>query len=835
MTTHPPSTPAANLRRHAVAHAVGLLLIGGALAQVAAPAEAQQPAPAAARSFDIPPGPLAETLNRYASAAGMALTFSAAQTEGKQSPGVRGSHGVTEGFARVLAGSGLQAQETGPGRFALVQMPRPAAAAEGAALAAVTVTAVAERSATTEGTGAYVSAAPLTTATPLGLTLRETPQSVSVITSQRMEDQGLASILQTLVQVPGVAFSTIGTELSEVKARGYNFNNYQIDGVSSFAEATGAGIVPPQQMADMALYDRIEVLRGASGLITGAGDPSGAINMVRKKPTAEFQGAVEAGASSWNDKRAVLDLSGPLNEARSVRGRLIAVGQDGDSHIDHYGRNKGQIYGVLEADLTRSARLTAGLEHERKKIQGESVHGQFPLWFSDGTRTDLPTSFTSASRDNRLDIRTTKAFATLEQALGTGWKLKLSANHWRSKQDEERVYLRPNTGFANTAGDGIRLNAVRLDMDTEQTSMDAHLRGPFTLWKRQHELVLGATYETYDYHRDTFADTSGLHNSGANIFAWDRTGTGVYGTNATYDDSPMRQSSVYAATRLQATDGLKLILGTRVSKYDYHWFWKIGEAAGDYSPTSESGIFTPYGGLVYDIDKVHTAYASYATIYKPQTVRDRTGAVLDPREGANYEIGLKSDWLEGRLHTAVALYQIRQDNLSESDPGHLVPGTTDTQAYRAIKGAKTQGLDLEVTGALARHWNVSASWTYSQTQNAKGERITTTFPRHMLKLWTTYRLPGDWSRLTVGGGVNWQSKTYSTINAWQLGRNLYWEQKPFAVASLMARYDFSGQLSATLNIGNVFDKKYIASVADWWYSGTYGAPRSVAASLKYRF
>ena len=426
-----PLPPTTALHRHAVAHAVGLLLIGGALAQAVQPVQAQQSAPAAARAFDIPPGPLSGALNRYASAAGVALTFSAAQTDGRQSPGVTGRHTVAEGFARVLAGSGLQAQETGPGRFALVQMPRPAAAAEGATLAAVTVTATAERGATTEGTGAYVSAAPLTTATPLGLTLRETPQSVSVITSQRMEDQGLASILQTLVQVPGVAFSTIGTELGEVKARGYNFNNYQIDGVSSFAEATGAGIVPPQQMADMALYDRMEVLRGASGLITGAGDPSGAINMVRKKPTAEFQGAVEAGASSWNDKRAVLDLSGPLNEARSVRGRLIAVGQDGDSHIDHYGRNKGQIYGVLEADLTRSARLTAGLEHERKKIQGESVHGQFPLWFSDGTRTDLPTSFTSASRDNRLDIRTTKAFATLEQALGTGWKLSEAEHRFR--------------------------------------------------------------------------------------------------------------------------------------------------------------------------------------------------------------------------------------------------------------------------------------------------------------------------------------------------------------------------------------------------------------------
>lgn len=782
----------------------------------------------------IPAQPLGDALNAWARQTRMQVAVQQALVAGKTAPAVSGTLTAIQALEQLLAGSGLVAVREG--NAVVIQAAPPAGAGgAGATLKEVTVTGQAERSGSTEGTGRYTSSAPLTTATPLGLTLKETPQSVSVMTSQRMEDQGLTTVQQTLVQVPGVTFNTIGTELGEIKARGYTFNNYQIDGVSSFAEATGAGIVPTQQMADMALYDRIEVLRGASGLITGAGDPSGAINLVRKKPTEEFQGSVEAGIGSWNDKRMVLDLSGPLNEARTLRGRLIAVGQDGDSHIDYYGRNKSQVYGVLEADLTSGTRLTVGLEHERKKIKGESVHGQFPLWFSDGTPTDLPVSFTTASRDNRLDMRTTKAFATLEQELGSDWRLKLAANHWRSEQEEERVYLRPNTGFSNTAGDGIRLNAVKLDMETEQTSVDVSLHGPFTLWGRSHELVFGATHETYDYHRDTFADTSGLHNSGANIFSWDRTGTGVYGTTATFDDSPMRQSSFYAATRLQATDSLKLILGARVSKYNYHWFWEIGGATGDYSPTSESGIFTPYGGLVYDIDKVHTAYASYAAIYKPQTVRDRTGAALDPRKGANYEIGLKSGWLDGRLNTAVALYQIRQDNLSESDPGYTVPGTTNTQAYRAVKGAKTQGLDLEVVGALTPQWNVSASWTYSQTTNAKGDRIATTFPRNMVKLWTTYRLPGNWSRLTVGGGVNWQSKTYSTVNAWQIGRNMYWEQKPVAVVNMMARYDFSDRLSATLNIDNLFDKKYIASVADWWYTGTYGTPRSVALNAKYRF
>lgn len=105
----------------------------------------------------------------------------------------------------------------------------------------------------------------------------------------------------------------------------------------------------------------------------------------------------------------------------------------------------------------------------------------------------------------------------------------------------------------------------------------------------------------------------------------------------------------------------------------------------------------------------------------------------------------------------------------------------------------------------------------------------------MVKLWTTYRLPGSLHRMTVGGGVNWQSKTYSTVNAWQINRDLYWEQKGFAVADLMARYDFNHKVSATLNVSNLLNKRYIASVSDWWYAGMYGAPRSAALNLKYKF
>lgn len=806
------------------------LSLGAALAPLSA--LAATPAAAAIASYQVAAGPLEDALVSFASAAGVSVQMLPATMAGRSTPGLSGRMTVAEGFAVLLAGSGLEAEDAGGGVWVLRAARGDNSISK--TLAPVTVTAQAERNGATEGTGSYVSVAPLSTATPLGLTLRETPQSISIITSQRLEDQGLTTIQQTLAQVPGVRTGSLGSELGNASARGYAFNNYQFDGLNTYVEVLGGGAVPSSTLADMALYDRIEVLRGASGLVTGAGDPSGTINMVRKKPTAEFQSAAEVSIGSWNNHRATLDISAPLNDSRSVRGRLIAVGQESDSYIDNYRRKKGILYGVVEADLGSTTRLTAGLEHERTKVKGQGAYVGFPLWYGDGTRTNLPVSFSAASRDNWLDLESTKLFATLEQQLGGDWQLKLSGSHARSEHEDNRIFLRFNSNFANQAGDGILLNASKRKGRIEQDTLDLNVRGPFTLFGRQHELVLGASYENYEQPIDTYSDTNRVSGTGANLFTWSRTGVAQYGAASVIGNYMMRQSSVYGAARFQASDNLKLIAGMRIFSQDYKFteYWTGGRYGTN---SSEDGIVTPYGGVVYDIDKTHSLYASYSTIYRAQTVRDRTGAVLDPVEGANFEAGVKSAWLGGAINTTAALYQIRQDNLAETDPGYTVPGTDSTAAYRTVRGARTSGMDLEVSGALTPDWNVSASWTYSQTKDAKGDRINTTFPRQMVKLWSTYRLPGDLHRLTVGGGVNWQSKTYSTVNAWQIGRDLYWEQKAYAVADLMARYDVNPRFSATLNVSNLLDKRYIASVSDWWYAGMYGSPRSVALNVKYKF
>ena len=818
-----------------MAYAIELVFIGSALLlNVQAPALAQESAAAATATLDfqVPAGDLATALRQVASQSRVILSFTPEQTRGKTSAGLSGRHDVLAALNGVLRGTGLKAERSANGSYVL----RPAdPAASGEAMAMMPEVSVKAQQDATEGSGAYVSTLPIATATPLGLSVRETPQSVSVITQQRMQDQGLSTIAQVMAQTPGVTLFSLGSERTGFTSRGYSITNYQLDGVSTHSENLGLDAIPSQSLADMALYDRIEVLRGASGLMTGAGDASGAINMVRKKPTAQFQAVVEGELGSYDERRAMADISGPLNEARTVRGRLVTVYEEGDSIIEGYSRDKKVVYGVVEADLSSDTKLTAGVTHQRKRSQGSLSYLGFPLFYSNGTMTDLPRSFSPAARSNRFNTNSTDIFATVEHALANDWTLKVSANRVQSSQEERAVYMNVSGSFPDQAtGDGLGLSADYRDYQLKVNSVDVNVRGPFSAFGRQHELVLGMDYSEFQSKTDGRFDWS-IQGSDVNLYRWNRMATPVFGDTYVTYDSTRRQASAYAATRLNLSERLKLIAGAKVLRYSENY---ISDAPSvpfySASPASESRVFTPYGGLVFDIDGTHSAYASYSTIYQPQAQQDRYGKLLAPREGKTFEAGIKSGWLDGRLNTAAALYQIRQSNLAESDPGYTVPGTNNP-ANRTIKGATTQGVDLEATGAITPSWNISASWSYSQTENNSGKAILTTFPRHLVKLWTTYRLPGELHRLTLGGGVNWQSRVYSDIDAWQINSTLHWEQKAYSVASLMARYDVSDKLSATVNVANLFDKHYTASVSDWWYSGMHGPARKVALTVRYQF
>jgi len=840
----PSRRPGAPFRLAPAARIAQLAFAAGALAaagwQPAAHAQASAASAGAARTaeaprrYDIPAGPLSSVLARFAGESGVLVAGAGELAQDKRSPGVSGELSAQAALNALLAGTGLAAEPGTAGGFVLRRIPGSSASGV-ATLEPVTVRA--DSLNVTEGSHSYAMNGPIASATGLPLTLRETPQSVSVMTRQRIEDEGIDSIETLLDRTPGISVQNIGASRFSILSRGYDIDNYQFDGVLTATDIVSQNI--PQSQADLAIYDHVEVLRGATGLLTGAGDPSGTINLVRKKPTREFQGYFSLSGGSWSRGRGELDLGGPINEAGTLRGRFVAAHEQGDTHIDYYKQKKTVLYGVLEADLTPNTLLTAGLDYQKNDPRGQSSTG-LPLFYSDGKQTDFSASDNAAARWNRNEIQVYNAFLNLQHKFANDWTLKFSGNYLHGT----REYSAANAswGFPDReTGDGVRFYGALGSARQEQTGFDVQIEGPFELLGREHEFVLGFNWAEFKNFHDPMRG-AGIEGTRVNIYDWgnETAGPNVTGEKLMNYDGWQKQNGVYSALRLKPRDDLAIIMGARLSNYRYQLSQiYVPEALArnnKITRMSESGVVTPYAGIVYDLSEVHSVYASYTSIFKPQGSRDRNGEILDPRTGDNYEIGLKSEFFGGRLNSAIALYQIRQDNLAEADPGQTVPGTVNEPAYRAVKGAKTSGLDIEFNGELAPGWQAALSYSYSTTKNAAGESIRTIFPRHMAKLWTTYRLPGAWNRLTVGGGLNWQSRIHYAATTWDLpGVTLNGEQESYVVANLMARYDFNRQLSATLNVNNVFNKKYLQGLDTTFYSGIYAPTRNAMLTLKYQF
>ncbi|HJE03966.1 MAG TPA: TonB-dependent receptor plug domain-containing protein [Aliarcobacter thereius] len=216
--------------------------------------------------------------------------------------------------------------------------------------------------------------------TKLDLSLKETPQSISIITQQQIEDQKLQDVNDILLQTPGVSVTQMGQKTSGFNtyySRGMQIINVQKDGVPTSIKSFGT----PESMSieNSALYERVEITRGSTGLTNGSGNPSASINYVRKKPTKSFQGNANLSYGSWNNYKGTIDLSSGLNSDDSIRGRFVASYSDGDNQQDRYRSNSSLIYGALDFDLSDNTLLTTSLSHQKVKANDVTVHHFNPL------------------------------------------------------------------------------------------------------------------------------------------------------------------------------------------------------------------------------------------------------------------------------------------------------------------------------------------------------------------------------------------------------------------------------------------------------------------------
>lgn len=685
--------------------------------------------------------------------------------------------------------------------------------------------------------GKYTISRTIDTATGLGLSLQETPQSVSIMTAERIEDQALNTVVDVVNNTVGLTSSKTDNVRNGFSARGFTVQNYQIDGVPlSWSLGGDAG----ETVSDVSIYERVEVVRGATGLLTGAGDPSASINLVRKHAdSADLKGYVDVATGSWEKKQITADISNGLNDSGSVRGRMVAKYVNNDSSQDLYQDRKTILYGVVDTDITENTLLRVGGSYNHNDPKG-AMWGALPAVFSDGSATDWDVSATTAADWSRWETTNINYFANLNHYFNNGWQLVANYNRMEYETTTKMIYM---SGLLDKeTGAGLTGQRYHSNGESNSDNFDLQLKGDYQLFGQTHDFVAGALYSKQKSYTDTFEpirdNMSGWDAQTVdNFYQWQQNqfAEPEWSNDANRQlDMETEQKGFYAATRLTITDNFKVIAGGRISSWN-----REGVSYGTDTNFGDDGVFVPYLGALYDINKEHRVYASYTGIFNPQNKQDASGDYLDPLEGKAYEMGLKSSYLDDRLHTSVAVFKIEQDNFGKQDPNfkpsdeQLANG--QTTAYYMIQGTDSTGFELEVVGEFVDGWNISAGYSQFRAEDVEGHKLDTTSPQKQFKLFTTYQLFDLLPELTIGGGVNWQSESYSE------GGNVVIKQDAYSLINLMARYDLAENMDLQFNLENLLDEKYYAYMSTSSYMPEaysvyhYGTPRNFTLSFNYRF
>ena len=777
----------------------------------------------AAHDYSIGAGPLDHVLARLASDRDLIIDVDPALTRGMRSGGVQGSHGTADALLLVLQGTDLEAIPRSNGGYVLRKA--------GAGMTMPAVTVLGQSTASTEGTRSY-TAGEARSATRMDLSLRETPQSVSVITRQLLDDLGAVRLDQALAQTTGIQVGQNDTERTTFYARGFGINNIQIDGMAR------GGNAPLQ---DTILYDRIEVIRGATGLMGGKGDPSATINMIRKRPTKEFQASAGLILGRWNDQRMEADISTPLNPEGSVRGRAALAWQKRDSYLDMYHERKTVGMAILEADLRPGTLLTAGVDFQDNQPTG-ATWGAVPYWNADGSLANLPrnTSFTTpwstwANKQHTV-------FTSLDQRLPGNWNMHLG--YARTESSNRTTVAYAGAGHPDPAtGAGMRLwTGAWGEGKNISDNFDLYASGPFTLLGRKHTAIVG-----WNGGNQRARSLGGESEINYPDFIPDyRTWTGniprpVFHPDGSHTETVTRLAGGYVATRLSLADPLHLIIGARSSTYrtDTRNYDTQGAYTGSGDFVETRNEITPYVGVVFDINKQYSAYASFTQLFNPQTSKDRNDKFLPPETGDNAELGIKGEFYEGKLNASAALFHTKKKNLAELDrtvpPGFLLPDGGQAMVANG-PGVTAKGVEFDVSGQLAPAWQASGGYTYLHAAEADGRRAATTQPRHLLRLATSYRFDGQLDGLRAGASMTAQSATYS--ESWYgrppSGEMANIAQAGYALYNVMASYALNKHASVQLNVDNLLDKKYYRNVG--FFDGVFwGEPRNISLSLRSTF
>lgn len=661
-----------------------------------------------------------------------------------------------------------------------------------------------------EQTGGYtVDAATVGTKTPAAL--RDIPQSITVYTDRYIKDRNFVNLDDLAKYTAGLRTLTNDSGRSSIYARGYEYDEFNINGLPA-PMASILGTVPM-----LAPFDRVEIMRGPSGLFNSTSEMGGIVNMVIKRPTEEFQGSVTGRYGSFDTSYLETDLSGPLTESGNVRGRTVIAQADTNGEVDYNENTAQNVYGTLEFDLTDRTTLGLSLLHQKKDI---TPHNGYPTDTA-GNLLDWDSDTFLGADWNAFDGRTTDLIGELTHRFDNGGYGRIAVRS--SRRDTEYYYAYTGGPGVNALGN-VALTSTARDAEQDALSLDASYSQPFEAFGQVSEFVVGTDYKRYDLDYRNGAASSPLGST--NIHTHDP--SSVIKPAVAYSQrvkSEEKEFGLYSKLTFRPVERLALIGGVRVSWFDGDTSTTtLASGARVTSDMQQNAEVTPYAGAVFDLDPWHSLYVSYSKVFKPQTNADIDGRIIDPREGEQYEAGIKGSYFGGALNTRLSVFELTDQNRAARDQNNL-SGTY----YLAIGEARIRGGEIEVSGTPLPGWDLIGGYTYLDTDIIKGDAnaVFELMPQNQVSLWSNYALQGGpLAGLGLGAGV-------TAVSHFQTATGI--EAPGYAVVDAKLSYPLTPKLTATLDVNNVLDREYYSRVGSTGTFNFYGPSRTVLVGARYEF
>jgi outer-membrane receptor for ferric coprogen and ferric-rhodotorulic acid len=807
-------------RAAAVALAIGMAGAAQAQAQTAASGDAVV-------AFNVPAGALQAALVQFADQSGVQLLYPTTLADKRSSPGVVGSVSVRVGLAQVLGGTGLTFRFIGGRTIEIIEVSASSGDGGERVLGAVRVEGAqssglagatsmnginGSRDVTaTEGTGSYTTGA-MTVGGKTVASIKDTPQSVSVLTAEQLKDQKITSFDQAMKQLPGVTVAQGVGNLANYGAtfysRGFEITNIQVDGGASLQ--TGTYYSP---IIDMSVYDHVELLRGASSF-SGYGTPGGAVNLVRKRALDHNQFVVDVLAGSWDKYRVSMDATGPLGLGGALRGRAVFTYQSNKFFYDVAKDKRLVFFATADLDITPTTTLTSGISYTWQK----SVPNVFGLpRYENGEDIGLPRSTCFCALWNRADIVDRNIFVQIEQKIGNSWNFSVKLN--RLNQEEDYYYGYVASPVEKTTGRTIYSFSNNKNRN-QQDLAEATLNGSFRIFGRDQKVLLGANFartdpphavEYYNIGYYSFYKSGNNFNVDYNPPVIDVNNPNSYSQNALFspvsptslksferfEDSNINKS-IYAEIDMELLSGLHILGGLRYTgilarKRAVGYCTPLNVAVGDpRCPTVGKIIgggdldrvsqtdfaWPPKVTMRYDVAKNLTIYGAYTDVYQPQYYYTTpSGDPVLPIRGNNMEGGAKLSFNDNRVNINFSFYRTERVDFAVSAVALGIPcppgrGLAECQVNgsRGALRETSSGVDLEMTGEVLSGLQFSGSLTYNN--NAKkgldsitgsqqqGKPLVSRSPKYLYKLWINYTPSGKYENLSVNFGLNGQSSNF---------------------------------------------------------------------------